>query len=193
MGTIADKLAKLQETKAALKSAINGSGNTVGDKFSDYPIAVTNGKSLIAAAVTDKGVQTAADATFQTMAENVGKIKTGGGPPSDIDVTISITNESNLELTYDIIYFPDFATSHGSGIIPANGKSTIKTVLYSCIKINNVDLNKAVYVEGNESGCVVGMSEVGQYGEYDFILYTGISGSSYNAFYNTGKAKISKA
>lgn len=71
MGTTADKLAKLQETKSALKSAINGSGNTVGDKFSDYPIAVTNGKSLIAAAVTDKGVETAADATFQQMANNI--------------------------------------------------------------------------------------------------------------------------
>lgn len=193
MGTTSDKLAKLANTKSLLKTAINGTGSVVGDVFSDYPTAITNGKSAIAAAITDKGVQTAADATFQTMAENVGKIKTGGGPPSDIDVTISITNESGLELTYDIIYFPDFATSHGSGIIPANGKSTIKTVLYSCIKINNVDLNKAVYVEGNASGCVVGESEVGQYGVYDFILYTGISGSSYNAFYNTGTAKISKA
>lgn len=80
MGTIADKLNTLKATKAALKAAINGSGNTVGDKFSDYPIAVTNGKSLIAAAVTDKGVETAADATFQQMATNIGAIETGGGP-----------------------------------------------------------------------------------------------------------------
>lgn len=74
MGTIADKLNTLKATKANLKSAINGSGNTVGDKFSDYPIAVTNGKSLIAAAVTDKGVETAADATFQQIATNISSI-----------------------------------------------------------------------------------------------------------------------
>lgn len=74
MGTIEEKLNALKATKAALKAAINGSGNTVGDKFSDYPIAVTNGKSLIAAAVTDKGVETAADATFQQIATNISSI-----------------------------------------------------------------------------------------------------------------------
>lgn len=78
MGTIADKLTKLQETKSALKAAINGSGSTVGDKFSDYPAAVANGKAGIAAAITEKGVTTAADATFQTMADNVAAIESGG-------------------------------------------------------------------------------------------------------------------
>lgn len=39
--------------------------------------SVSEGKSLIAAAVTDKGVQTAADDTFQQMATNIGNISTG--------------------------------------------------------------------------------------------------------------------
>lgn len=39
--------------------------------------SVSEGKSLIAAAVTDKGVKTAADATFQTMAENIAIIPSG--------------------------------------------------------------------------------------------------------------------
>lgn len=89
MGTTADKLAKLTATKSSLKSAINGSGSVVGDVFSEYPTAITNGKSAIAAAITNKGVQTAADATFQTMAENVGKIETG----SQIE-TVTITNNT---------------------------------------------------------------------------------------------------
>ena len=37
--------------------------------------SVSEGKSLVAAAVTDKGVTTAADATFQTIADNIGKIE----------------------------------------------------------------------------------------------------------------------
>lgn len=37
---------------------------------------VADGKSLIASAITSKGVATAADAEFAIMAENVGKIKT---------------------------------------------------------------------------------------------------------------------
>ena len=38
--------------------------------------SVSNGKSMVAAAVTDKGVQTAADATFNTIANNIRNIKT---------------------------------------------------------------------------------------------------------------------
>ena len=36
--------------------------------------SVSNGKSLIASAITDKGVSTAATATFQQMANNIGAI-----------------------------------------------------------------------------------------------------------------------
>ena len=39
--------------------------------------SVSEGKALIAAAVTGKGVSTAADATFQTIANNINLIQTG--------------------------------------------------------------------------------------------------------------------
>ena len=41
--------------------------------------SVSNGKSAIAAAITDKGVETAADASFNIMAENIKAISGGGG------------------------------------------------------------------------------------------------------------------
>lgn len=37
--------------------------------------SVSSGKSLIASAITDKGVTTASDATFETMANNINNIK----------------------------------------------------------------------------------------------------------------------
>lgn len=77
MGTTVDKLEKLLDTKNGIKKAINGSGNTVGDKFSDYPVAITNGMSGIAAAITEKGVQTASDAPFDVLQTNVREIETG--------------------------------------------------------------------------------------------------------------------
>lgn len=40
MGTIADKLAKLNATKADLKAALAEKGQTVGEVFSAYPAAV---------------------------------------------------------------------------------------------------------------------------------------------------------
>ena len=39
--------------------------------------SVSNGKNLIAGAITDKGVSTSGDATFRQMADNIGSIETG--------------------------------------------------------------------------------------------------------------------
>lgn len=41
--------------------------------------SVSNGKKLVASAITDKGIPTEATAAFSVIAENVGKIQTGGG------------------------------------------------------------------------------------------------------------------
>lgn len=57
--------------------------------------SVSNGKSLIASAITDKGVQTLATDTFQTMADNIGQIQ--GGEPSEL-----ITNRFGNSKTYTI-------------------------------------------------------------------------------------------
>ena len=48
-------------------------------KLNEVFQSVSNGKSLIASAITDKGIATAADATFQVMATNIGKISSGSG------------------------------------------------------------------------------------------------------------------
>ena len=76
--TTADKLKKLSSTKASLKSAINGTGATVGDVFSAYPDAIFKAKEDIAAAITEKGVATAPYYTFDTLVANIKAIKTGG-------------------------------------------------------------------------------------------------------------------
>ncbi len=66
-----------------------GSGS-VKDALDGLFTSVSDGKALIASAVTDKGVDTAPDAPFAEMAENIGKIQTGGdtsdstATPSDI-------------------------------------------------------------------------------------------------------------
>ena len=40
--------------------------------------SVSNGKAAVASAITDKGVPTASDATFNTMANNIRSIPAGG-------------------------------------------------------------------------------------------------------------------
>lgn len=45
-------------------------------QLNEVKTSVSNGKSLIASAITDKGVSTASDATFQTMANNIRALST---------------------------------------------------------------------------------------------------------------------
>lgn len=50
---------------------------TVKDAIDGLKASVSDGKALIASAITDKGVDTAQDATFSQLAENIGQITTG--------------------------------------------------------------------------------------------------------------------
>ena len=49
----------------------------VDDETNKLKKSVSDGKTLVATAITEKGVNTAADATFAVMAENIGQIETG--------------------------------------------------------------------------------------------------------------------
>ena len=51
----------------------------VQKEVADLKKSVSDGKTLVATAITDKGVDTAADATFAVMAANVRAIESGGG------------------------------------------------------------------------------------------------------------------
>ena len=52
-------------------------GDNVQEAIDQLFTSVSNGKSLVAGAITDKGISTSANATFQQMATNIGQIKTG--------------------------------------------------------------------------------------------------------------------
>ena len=63
----------------------------IDTEMNSVKTSVSNGKSLIASAITDKGVSTASNATFQTMADNISKIPSGisGVPIAGRDFTYS--------------------------------------------------------------------------------------------------------
>lgn len=54
-------------------------GDNVQSAIDQLFTSVSNGKSLIAGAITDKGVSTSASDSFQQMAANIGAIESGGG------------------------------------------------------------------------------------------------------------------
>ena len=53
--------------------------NELEQSFVEAKKFVSDGKTLVATAITDKGVATESTDSFATMAENIGQIKTGGG------------------------------------------------------------------------------------------------------------------
>lgn len=58
---------------------IDRSIKTISDEIAEVKKSVSDGKSKVASAITEKGVSTEATDTFDTMAENIGKISSGGG------------------------------------------------------------------------------------------------------------------
>ena len=65
----------------------NDKSNIV-NAFNEVFQNVDNGKDLIASAITDKGVTTSKNATFETMANNISSIITGGGDLTPIHKAI---------------------------------------------------------------------------------------------------------
>lgn len=57
---------------------IDKSIKTISDEVAEVKKSVSDGKSKVASAITEKGVSTEATDTFDTMAENIGKISGGG-------------------------------------------------------------------------------------------------------------------
>lgn len=82
---------------------INKTNQEVNELFQ----SVSNGKSLIASAITDKKVPTDATATFAEMAENISGLKLGSGNavPSDVKAGKTFTNSDGVEYTgtYDFV------------------------------------------------------------------------------------------
>ena len=59
--------------------------------------SVSDGKSKVASAITDKGISTEATDTFDTMAENVGKIQTGISLTQIIGTTTTTSNCADIK------------------------------------------------------------------------------------------------
>ena len=73
--------------------------NTIGEEVNEIKKSVSDGKALVAAAITAKRVATAATATFKEMAANIGRIVLGSGnaQPADVRKGKTFTNDEGIE------------------------------------------------------------------------------------------------
>lgn len=60
------------------EGSLNETIKKINQEIEGTKKSVSDGKSLVASAITEKGVETATDATFQTMHDNILNIKSGG-------------------------------------------------------------------------------------------------------------------
>ena len=111
-----DVNANFQDVENSI-STLNG---TVNDLFT----SVSNGKSLIAGAITDKGVTTSATDSYSTMATNIRSIKTAG----DIEIDPNFVNTADGTATENDIRLGRTAYVKGQkvygALIPDEGIDT---------------------------------------------------------------------
>lgn len=91
--------------------AVNGTVDTLKKSVSD-------GKTKVANAITDKGVETAADATFDVMASNISKIETGGGELHGATIAVSTAEGTLFGQTVTLTLG---GTSVGTAVFASNG------------------------------------------------------------------------
>ena len=77
-------------------------------KYDELFQSVSNGKELLASAITDKGISTLATDSFEVMANNIRKITTSGGGSGETTTPITIANISDITVksgtVFNIIY-----------------------------------------------------------------------------------------
>ena len=116
--TIVDSALNTSSTNPVQNKVIAGEINTLKKSVSD-------GKTLVATAITDKGVETAADATFAVMANNISQIETGGGELHG--ATISVTTNEENPTTITVTLTKD-STTIGQKNFDSNGLCTFTDI-----------------------------------------------------------------
>ena len=81
--------------------SVDLSGYAKTSELNSLKTSVSNGKSLIASAITGKGVSTASDATFQTMANNISSIVVKTSP------SVSKIEAQNLQYKTSVSVSPN--------------------------------------------------------------------------------------
>ena len=135
-------------------NATNKAVNGLSEDMASLKKSVSDGKTLVAAAITAKKVATAATASFAEMAENIKKIVLGSGTARAADVLAgkTFTNNDGVEYTGTM---PERGTwngslgTSGSITIPAghhSGQGKVSAATQTALTLNPGTTQKTAYV-----------------------------------------------
>lgn len=135
-----------QKTKAIVDDVnanfqdVNNAMSTLNGNMNELFQSVSNGKSQIAGAITDKGVPTSASDSFSTMANNISQIKTGsggGGTPiipegyyDTSDATATAEDIRSGKVAYGKDGYMIGTLNPSSGIDTSNATATAEDIAY---------------------------------------------------------------
>ena len=139
----------LDLTQSNTSADITGLQTRVDELFQ----SVSNGKTLVANAITGKGITTSSSATFATMAQNIKNISTGENPYTVAYVTVKCNTNSSTELTFNF----SKAILSLKSITPPNSSASVRLTDYKTLGVSQytVKLNVMNGTGDWKVGCVV--------------------------------------
>lgn len=130
----------------------------IDNKYNELFQSVSNGKKLVASAITDKGVATDATATFSTMANNILVIQTGIST-SDANATASnilsgyTAYVNDTKITGTMVNKTNSNTSAVSSLDTSNSRVRLKIPV-----TGYYDTNSYVYVSYSTLASLIGLT-----------------------------------
>lgn len=161
----------LKAQTISFTSSVGATGTNVQQAIDELFTSASNGKELIADAITGKGIPTSADSTYSTMAENIEKIETG------IDIS-DATLTAASELKKDIVAY----SKTGKRIVGSLGQGTVNKPSISVSSAGEITASTS-YTSG-----IIGQSTVSNTSQLDTQAETTITpGTSKKTAVATGK------
>lgn len=202
--SVSNRLTELETSKAD-KTYVDQQISNINTELAEVKQSVSNGKSLIASAITDKGIETLSDATFQTMADNIGLIetKTNGGNinlPSWYEESLKNKWTSILASTQrggltassvgDNIYaigghFNDYLNQNYKYNTQENTWISMTTMPTAEAYLTSQSVDNKIYCMGGYNGEAKGLNQC-----YDTMTNTWSSKTAYNIGYHLTSSKI---
>ena len=161
----------LKAQTISFTSSVGATGTNVQQAIDELFTSASNGKELIADAITGKGIPTSANDTYSTMAENIEKIETG------IDIS-DATLTAASELKKDIVAY----SKTGKRIVGSLGQGTVNKPSISVSSAGEITASTS-YTSG-----IIGQSTVSNTSQLDTQAETTITpGTSKKTAVATGK------
>ena len=121
-------------------TANNFTATNVEGALAELFQSVSSGKSLIASAITDKGVSTSNTATFQEMATNIGNISSTEGDTTQYSVTYNLSNVTSSNTATSVNAGDPYTTT-----LTANSGYQLNTPV---VTVDGIDVTSKYYLNG---------------------------------------------